>query len=189
MVCQGFEGFLSSKDALRKRARNFKTEDRAFSNYSANPLEPYLLRGDLVGVATLRLKCGFKTEKFDRAPQRQRRRHRHPDLYMGWEIHALISHDRVGPGRQLRVRHGAGMVHPHNPLPVHHHQRRRTACPVISKILFTDWRRHSTERGVMFLANGVDVPGLLFPVYLRSSGCVAMRNAKSCSASTANSRS
>ena len=30
-TCQGFEGFLSSKDALRKRARNFKLEDRAFS--------------------------------------------------------------------------------------------------------------------------------------------------------------
>ena len=28
---QGFEGFLSSKDALRKRNRAFKTEDRAFS--------------------------------------------------------------------------------------------------------------------------------------------------------------
>ena len=33
LVCfaQGFEGFLSSKDALRKRARAFKVEDRAFS--------------------------------------------------------------------------------------------------------------------------------------------------------------
>lgn len=28
---QGFEGFLSSKDALRKRARAFKPEDRLFS--------------------------------------------------------------------------------------------------------------------------------------------------------------
>ncbi len=28
---QGFDGFLSSKDALRKRARAFKPEDRAFS--------------------------------------------------------------------------------------------------------------------------------------------------------------
>ncbi len=28
---QGFDGFLSSKDTLRKRARNFKTEDRTFS--------------------------------------------------------------------------------------------------------------------------------------------------------------
>lgn len=31
MGLQGFEGFLSSKDALRKRARAFKPEDRAFS--------------------------------------------------------------------------------------------------------------------------------------------------------------
>ncbi|BDA44101.1 probable chromatin modification-related protein MEAF6 [Coccomyxa sp. Obi] len=30
-VLKGFEGFLSSKDALRKRARAFKPEDRAFS--------------------------------------------------------------------------------------------------------------------------------------------------------------
>lgn len=28
---QGFEGFLSSKDALRKRNRQFKPEDRSFS--------------------------------------------------------------------------------------------------------------------------------------------------------------
>ncbi|KAK9825931.1 hypothetical protein WJX81_008110 [Elliptochloris bilobata] len=30
-VLKGFEGFLSSKDALRKRARTFRTEDRSFS--------------------------------------------------------------------------------------------------------------------------------------------------------------
>ncbi|KAK9808780.1 hypothetical protein WJX72_003528 [[Myrmecia] bisecta] len=30
-VLKGFEGFLSSKDTLRKRARAFKAEDRAFS--------------------------------------------------------------------------------------------------------------------------------------------------------------
>lgn len=28
---QGFDGFQNAKDALRKRARNFKTEDRSFS--------------------------------------------------------------------------------------------------------------------------------------------------------------
>uniref|UniRef100_A0A061R5I9 Chromatin modification-related protein EAF6 n=1 Tax=Tetraselmis sp. GSL018 TaxID=582737 RepID=A0A061R5I9_9CHLO len=30
-VLKGFDGFLSSKDNIRKRPRNFKLEDRAFS--------------------------------------------------------------------------------------------------------------------------------------------------------------
>ena len=36
MPRQGYEGFLSAKDALRKRPRHFKTEDRAFSLSSRN---------------------------------------------------------------------------------------------------------------------------------------------------------
>ena len=35
---QGFEGFLSSKDALRKRARAFKPEDRSFSLSSCSSM-------------------------------------------------------------------------------------------------------------------------------------------------------